>query len=119
LDPDIDVLKSAGIDTVSGLKLTGGRPQRYEALLRKFAERQGDTVATIRAALSSGEYGDAERAAHSLRGAASSLGAMRLSEAAAKTEAALKTGQGVEEALAALSNSLGTVVEAIRRALPD
>jgi two-component system, sensor histidine kinase and response regulator len=61
----------------------------------------------------------AERVAHSLKGAAGTLGAMDLSEKAAETEAAVRTGRAVEEAIQSLSLSLAAVPEAIRAALPN
>ncbi len=70
-------------------------------LLRKFAEQQAGTIAAIRGALSTGDAATAERAAHSLKGAAGTLGAHALSEAAAKAETAVKTGHGVDDACAA------------------
>src|SRR5262249_48934696 len=41
----------AGIDVNAGLKRTGNNPQRYEALLHKFADQQEAVVADIKAAL--------------------------------------------------------------------
>ncbi len=119
LGPDTDLLKIAGIDMSLGLKQVGGKRERYESLLRKFASRQAGTVTAIRAALAAGDAATAEREAHSLKGAAATLGALALSEAASNTETALKAGVGVEQALGSLSNSLGTVVEAIQSSLPD
>jgi CheY-like chemotaxis protein len=108
-----------GIDVRSGLKRTGGHRQRYETLLRKFAEHQFGATESIRAALSSGDAATAERIAHSLKGAAGTLGAAPLSEAAAHAETAIKTGQGVDAALKDLSLSLDPVLAAIVKALPE
>lgn len=119
MDPDTDALLIAGIDANLGLKRIGGKRERYESLLRKFAGKQAGTVEAIRAAFSVGDASTAEREAHSLKGAASTLGAADLAEHAAKVETAIKTGQSVDEALASLSHSLVAVVEAIRAALPD
>ena len=77
-----------GIDVRAGLKRTGGNRKRYEALLRKFAEQQAGTIDAMRAALAIGDAATAERAAHSLKGAAGTLGAVALSEAAAIAESA-------------------------------
>jgi two-component system sensor histidine kinase/response regulator len=112
-------LSIAGIDTDSGLKRLGGKRERYESLLRKFATKQAGTVETIRAALSGGDAAAAERDAHSLKGAAATLGADGLAEDAATAEAAIKSGHAVDEALLSLSRSLDGVVAAIRTALPD
>jgi two-component system, sensor histidine kinase and response regulator len=119
LNPDSDALKIAGIDTSLGLKSIGGKRDRYESLLRKFASRQAGTAESIRAALATGDAATAEREAHSLKGAAGTLGASALAELAGKVEAAIKTRQGVEQATEALSHSLVAVVDAIRTALPD
>ncbi len=118
MDPEAGALKISGIDTNLGLKTTGGKRERYEFLLHKFAVKQAGAVEAIRVALSVGDASTAEREAHSLKGAASTLGATGLAEEAAKVETAIKTGQSVNEALASLSHSLMAVVEAIRAALP-
>jgi CheY-like chemotaxis protein len=108
-----------GIDVKSALKRTGGNRKRYETLLRRFAHQQATTVEDIRKALSMGDAATAERAAHSLKGAAGTLGVNALSEAAAKAETAIKTGQGIDSALTSLTVDLAAAVGAIRAALPD
>ena len=85
-----------------GLRRTGGNRKRYETLLRKFAEQQASTVDAIEAALAAGDAATAERAAHSLKGAAATLGASSLSEAAARAEVAIKTGGDKREAVRTL-----------------
>jgi HPt (histidine-containing phosphotransfer) domain-containing protein len=76
-------------------------------------------VDAIEAALSLGDAATAERAAHSLKGAAATLGAGPLSEAAARTEAAIKTGGDQREAVRALAASLDQVLADLRAALPE
>ena len=115
---DRDVLIS-GIDVTAGLKRTGGNRQRYQTLLRKFAEQQAATGASIRAALANGDDATAERAAHSLKGAAATLGANGLSEAAAHAETAIRSGQKDGGAVQALCLALDRVLGNIRAALPD
>jgi CheY-like chemotaxis protein len=111
-------LSIPGIDVRAGLKRTGSNRRRYEILLRKFAEQQADAVAAMKKALSAGDRATAERAAHSLKGAAGTLGANALSEAAAKVETAIKSGHGVDDAIRFLSLSLDTVLAELRAALP-
>jgi two-component system sensor histidine kinase/response regulator len=113
LGPDAP-LEIDGIDTEAGVKRLGGKRERYESLLRKFAARQGGTVDPIRTALPA-----AERDAHSLKGSATTLDADRLAEEAGRAEAAIKSDDAVEEARLSLSRSLDAVVAAIRRILPD
>jgi CheY-like chemotaxis protein len=107
-----------GIDVRAGLKRTGGNRKRYETLLRKFAEQQSDTIATMRTALANGDAATAERAAHSLKGSAATLGANALSEAAARAETAIRTGHGQEEATRFLSLALDAVLADLSAALP-
>jgi HPt (histidine-containing phosphotransfer) domain-containing protein len=76
-------------------------------------------VATIQAALSGGDAAAAERAAHSLKGAAATLGANALSEAAARTETAIKNNEGVNEAVRLLGLALAASLDDLRSALPE
>ena len=99
-----------------GLKSVGGKRERYESLLRKFAGRQAGAVDAIRTALSVGDTSTAERDAHSLKGAASTLGATALAEHAALAEIAIKTGQSADEALAAAGSNANPNPTAIERA---
>ena len=109
----------SGIDVRSGLKRTGGNRRRYETLLRKFAEQQSGTAVVVKTALSLGDAATAERAAHSLKGVAGTLGANALSEAAAQAETAIKNGRGEVEAVRALSLALDAVLAGLRAALPE
>jgi HPt (histidine-containing phosphotransfer) domain-containing protein len=71
------------------------------------------------AALSARDLATAERTAHSLKGAAGTIGAVALSQAAATAETAIKNGEDVQEAVEALSLVLDEAVKAIAAALPD
>jgi two-component system sensor histidine kinase/response regulator len=73
----------------------------------------------MQAALAAGDAATAERAAHSLKGAAGTLGAAELSETAAITETAIKTGNGVNASIESLAVALANALEAIRAALPE
>jgi two-component system sensor histidine kinase/response regulator len=113
-----DELTIEGIDTEGALKRLGGKRERYEALLRKFAEKQSGSVGAVRSALGAGDHAGAERELHSLRGAAGSLGAIAIAEAAAEAEHALKAGVDLEKSLKTLETSLSAGVTAIRLKLP-
>ena len=112
-----DGLTIDGIDTEGALKRLGNKRERYEALLQKFADKQAKTVFAVRAALASGDRASAEREVHSLRGAAGSLGANALAEAAVKAEQSLKAGLEEEVVLQQLEVALDAVVQAIRSRL--
>lgn len=109
-------LQISGVDTKTALRRTGGHLKRYEMLLCKFAETKA--MDEIRAALVAGDTSMAQRAAHSLKGAAANLGAMAVAEDAARVETSVGTGQGLESALKSLASSLNDAVNAIRSALP-
>ena len=111
-------LEIPGIDTHTALKRTGGNRQRYESFLRRFADTQADAVPEIRAALDANDAATAQRTAHSLKGAASNLGADTLATAAASAEIAIKTQGNAEAALVELERSLAKTVGAIRQTLP-
>jgi two-component system sensor histidine kinase/response regulator len=111
-------LSIPGIDVVAGLKRIGSNRKRYQSLLRKFADQQEAVVKDIKMALAIGDPGTAERAAHSLKGAAATLGAVLVSEAAANAEKAIRVKDGVDEALSALALVLAPAIDAIHSALP-
>lgn len=104
------------IDTERGLRLTGGNPARYKVLVEKFATRQSGTIEAIRLALSDANADTAEREAHSLKGAAATLGMPALADAASFAEKAIKTDDDIEEALFKLSMVLDPVVKNIQAA---
>jgi len=116
---DSALLEISGIDTRSALKRTGGNRQRYESLLRKFADSQAGAVGEIRAALKAQDPATAQRTAHSLKGAAANLGANALAAAGGSAEVAIKTQGEVEPALVELERLLYASVAAIREALPS
>ena len=118
MNPDTQALEIGGIDTSLGLKRVGGKRERYESLLRKFADKQAGTVVAVRAALAAGDLAAAEREVHSLKGAAAALGAVALSETASAAGESLKTKIDVDKTLQSLASALNEVVEAIRVRLP-
>ena len=67
-----------GLDVEAGLKLIGGDLDRYTAILRMFLEHHGEDMSRLRAQLDEGDWSGAERLAHSLKGAAGTIGATRL-----------------------------------------
>lgn len=108
-----------GIDTQSALKRTGGNRERYELLLRRFADSQVSTVGEIRAALMAKDSATAQRIAHSLKGAAANLGANALASAAGRVELAVKTQSDAEPVLVEMEQMLFTTVVSIQKTLPS
>ena len=108
-----------GIDVDAGLRRTGGNRKRYETLLRKFAEQQSGTGAALVAALAKGDMATAERTAHSLKGAAATLGAKALAEAASQAEAAIKNRKDPGQDVHRVTGALDALLADLRAALPD
>lgn len=108
-----------GVDTRSGLKRTGGNRQKYESLLRRFADSQVGAVGEIRAALRVDDSTAAQRIAHSLKGAAANLGANALASAAGIAELAIKTQNEVEPTLVEMEQTLFAAVATIQKTLPS
>jgi two-component system sensor histidine kinase/response regulator len=111
-------LKIPGIDTQAALKRTGGNRQRYESLLRRFAESQAGAAQEIRTSLSANDAETAQRTAHSLKGAAGNLGASALATAAGSAEIAIKTQAAIEPAMRELERSLAATMNALDAAFP-
>jgi signal transduction histidine kinase/DNA-binding response OmpR family regulator/HPt (histidine-containing phosphotransfer) domain-containing protein len=116
---DSDPLEIPGIDTQSALKRTGGNRQRYESLLRRFAESQAGAVEEIRAALKAQDPDTAQRTAHSVKGAAGNLGANALASAAGSAEVAIKTQSEIAPTLIQMERLLLDAVTAIQKTLPS
>ncbi|MES2016598.1 MAG: response regulator [Pseudomonadota bacterium] len=110
-----------GLDTVAGLRRVSGKPERYDAMLRAFADTQAQAVVDIRAALADGDNATAERIAHTLKGLAGNIGASALQRHAGVVELALRQGADtgdVSVQLAALRASLAEQIAAIVAVLP-
>jgi two-component system sensor histidine kinase/response regulator len=76
----------AGLDMVSGLRRMMGREDRYIELLKKFVAGHGDACDRISQAMAEGQWPEAERIAHTLKGLAGTIGATSLHDAAEQLE---------------------------------
>jgi PAS domain S-box-containing protein len=85
-----------GLDAETGLNAMGGKMDRYAALLRRFVERHDDEASRVRACLTKGDWNGAERAAHSLKGAAGAVGAARLHSLATEINLAIRERREIE-----------------------
>jgi two-component system sensor histidine kinase/response regulator len=111
-----------GLDVAAGLERMLGHADAYIGLLRTFTATRADTAAEIRAALAEDRRADAQRAAHSLKGEAGTIGADTLQTRAAEVEAAIRGGFGtpeIEPALRRLQNTLEETTGAFVRILPS
>ncbi|MBS0347339.1 MAG: response regulator [Proteobacteria bacterium] len=108
-----------GVDLAFGLSLVRGKFATYRRLLAMFVDTHQDESARIRAALDAGDLEGAQRAAHSLKGSAASLGLGCIQQAAFAVEAPLKA-RGEDAAAVAraahagLERELSRVLEKLR-----
>jgi two-component system sensor histidine kinase/response regulator len=109
-DPNQWLYRIPSLDVADGLRRVLGRHEAYVGLLRRFARTQADAFEQIRAALADGRRADAERAAHTLKGIAGSIGARRLQREAGEVEAALRRG---------LTAELDTLIQPAEQSLDD
>jgi HPt (histidine-containing phosphotransfer) domain-containing protein len=110
----------AGLDTASGLKNLAGRRENYLRVLRSFVTNYPADSTQIQQHLAAGRSEDAQRLAHSVKGAAGTLGAVILQEQAAALEAALKRGDdasAVEVLALAVTRTQSALSTALRTAL--
>ncbi len=110
-----------GLDTALGLRRVGGSHSLYLSILRKFIAAHRLACADISAALDNGDAALAERLAHSLKGVAATLGAEQIKTDAGLLEAVLRSRAPpleIEQSLAKLATTLGTLIVALERVLP-
>jgi HPt (histidine-containing phosphotransfer) domain-containing protein len=80
------------IDVAAGVARLNGDADMFGRVLRRFAESFAKTPDDIRAALERHDAEGAVRLAHTLKGAAGTIGAGMLQEAALRLEQSLRSG---------------------------
>jgi two-component system sensor histidine kinase/response regulator len=110
-----------GLDAADGLRRLLGRREAYVSLLRRFALSHANATREIRAALADGRVAEAERAAHTLKSVAGSIGARQLQCEAGEVEAALRRGataEDVQPLIEPVERTLNDLIAALARTLP-
>ncbi len=107
-----DVAARADVDIRAALKRLGSGTSVYRRLLRGFRSELEALPERLRALLAQRDTGDAARALHSLKGLAATLGAMRLSAAAAQSETQLVTSQAADAAQRAVEHACEAIAAA-------
>ncbi|MEI6413846.1 MAG: response regulator [Pseudomonadota bacterium] len=110
-----------GLDMTDGLRRVLNKPSIYLSLLRKFLETQKSAPAAIETALDAGDWGLAERLAHTLKGVAGSIGAHELQGKSARLEAAIREQPPrmiLNDRLATLVASLAPLIAELETKLP-
>jgi len=104
-----------GVDVAGGLKRVAGNKRLYLNLLAQFAGKQGSAGERIAAALESGDRDQAERLAHSLKGAAGNLGINEIFHLAGTLERSISGSlDGVEGMVKELASTLDRQVQTIQ-----
>jgi PAS domain S-box-containing protein len=117
--PKVNLSDIPGLDPSIGLRSLRGRVGRYGELLKLFAASHDHDVDAVLAHLAAGDFEAAQRLAHSLKGAAGTLGAFRLQALAADLEQAILENagsdrlQGIAEVLSIELTAFAVAVERV------
>jgi two-component system, sensor histidine kinase and response regulator len=117
---DLPVVK--GLDTGLGLKRVMGKKSFYLDMLRKYIENQGQAPEQIRRSLDAGDYGTAERQAHTAKGVSGNIGAAELQELAAQVEKAIKNSENreaIEGLLVPFAEAHALLLAGLKESLPE
>ncbi|MBT4612866.1 MAG: response regulator, partial [Gemmatimonadetes bacterium] len=108
-----------GLDVDAGLRNVANNREFYVRLLRGFVSGiEADTVHTVTDRLATDDRDGAERAAHSLKGVAGTLGAQHLQELAQQLETGVREKTDISTQLAAVDRSLTQLLGEINAVLP-
>jgi two-component system sensor histidine kinase/response regulator len=110
-----------GLDIERGLTAMRGNATKFVRMLILFADSHATDAAQLAAALAANDLVTVKQLAHTLKGSAGTVGAMRVAEAAATLHAAIRNNLPVQEINApceALIVALDALVESVRSALP-
>jgi len=110
----------AVLDTALGLRLAGGRRPLYRSLLGRVVEGYADEPARLARCVADGQWAEAERGAHSLKGVAAQIGAQAMANRAGVLERALRRRAPADELaplLRAVADAHPRLLAAIRAAL--
>ena len=112
IEPDTTPLPTTlpGIDLELALTKVRGNHRLLRKLLVEFHQDHHDAGRRLSAALEEGQDEEAQRIAHTLKGAAGALGAVILSQAAAALEGTLKREEATTDALKRFHTSLEPVL---------
>ncbi len=101
-----------GLDIERALGRVGGNVKLLRKLISRFHETQTDVMARIKLAIESGDAEGALREAHTVKGLAGNIGAIRMAECASTVESILKHAETVmlDEALTAMGGELQSLL---------
>ncbi len=109
-----------GLDVTRGLTMVRGKTGKYLALLHQFVDTHADDMALVLGKLADKDVETARRVAHTLKGAAATLGAERLASAASSLEARLHAeAPGSEEEIGCEIAAVREAFSVLKAGLPE
>ena len=109
-------LSVEGLNWQIGLHHVGGDDAAFRQHLARFPTRYGGSGARLAAAVAAGQWNDASREAHTLKGVAATLGMAELSATAARLEASCREERLDEADLHELTSQLAALAAALTAA---
>ena len=118
VDPD-DLLLARlcavpGLDVAAGMKILRNKLPSYVRLLRRLIELHGGDAGVLRQAIADGRLEEARRLAHSIKGAAGSLGVCEVQARSAELDTAIRAGRPEPELLEILEGLAGALEAIVR-----
>jgi PAS domain S-box-containing protein len=110
-----------GLDMAQALRHLGGRSELFARIARRFASHYRDGLPRLESNLAEGALEEVRRAAHSIKAASASIGALHLPALAQALEQAVADGlpaAAVAARVAELQHETRRLVAALARALP-
>ena len=119
-DGGLAKLREAGIDTDTGLRYCRGETDFYRTVLSEYAQGGPEKAERLRRCFEAEDWKNYAVLVHALKSASKMIGAQALSERAAALERAADAGDAaaVRAAHAAMLDSYGKTVTAVREAFP-
>jgi PAS domain S-box-containing protein len=111
----------AGLDIECGLKTMRGNGTKFLRMLKLFVDSHAPEAEQIASALAANDLITTKQLAHTLKGSAGTVGAMRVAAAAASLHAAIRDNlqaQEIDTLGKSLISELNALVEGVRRAAP-
>ena len=105
----------AGLETDKALRRVGGSVKLLRKLLHRFCENETDVIQRIKTAIENNDTNTATREAHTIKGLAGNIGAIKMAECAGAVEDMLRRGEsdGLALVLDAMEQELATLLERI------
>lgn len=118
MENDPETLDLPGFDVPNALARAGGTIQSYRKILAKVLDSQANTLDVIWESLETGDRDVAVRLAHTLKGVAGTIGAVKLQAIAGDLEVELENGETpkplLEQTRRELEHALSTIAKVVK-----